>query len=309
MISILMATYNGQDFVAEQIESILGQSCQNYTLHIHDDASIDSTFDIIVRFAHKFPKKIIATQSSINSGSAKYNFLDMMISNKNDYVMLSDQDDIWLLDKVERTLDRMKKMESEFGADTPLLVHTDLRVVSQDATCITSPSFRVAMNSDFSRTMLKHQIIQNTFTGCTVMYNRSLADLITKKPDFYVMHDWWLMLLASAFGKIAYLDSQTVLYRQHGKNVVGAYDVRRLTYKVNKLWRYNEITKALAETYAQAQSLLDVYRDKLDDEQIELLETYCLLPKMSKFERWRTICRLGTHKNGLARRIAHFIFI
>ena len=309
MISILMATYNGQAFIAEQIESILNQSCQSYVLYINDDASTDDTFDIVKRFAAEFPDKIIATKNSVNSGNAKHNFIDMMIRIKDDYVMLCDQDDIWLPDKIRITFDRIQELESEFGTDAPILVHTDLRVVSQDIDCIISLSFREAMNSDFSRTKLRDQIVQNTLTGCTVMYNRSMASLIIKKPNFMVMHDWWLMLIASAFGRIDSLNKQTVLYRQHDKNSIGAYDTRTLSYKLNKLRRYEDIKRALAETYLQSQSLLDMYRDKLDAEQVKLLETYCQIPDMPKFKRWQTIWQLGTFKNGLSRKIAQFIFI
>jgi len=309
MISILMATYNGQSYIARQIESILRQSCQDFVLYINDDASTDNTFHIAHKFASEFPEKIKISQNAENSGSAKYNFIDMMIAHKSDYVMLCDQDDVWLPDKIELTLAEMRRMESKYSSDTPILVHTDLRVVSEDLNRVISPSFKEAMNADYSRTKLRDQIIQNTLTGCTVMYNRSLAGLIDKKPGFMIMHDWWLMLIAAAFGQISSLDAQTLLYRQHGENAIGAKDVRKLTYKINKLRQYEDVKRALSETYLQAKSFLDTYKSKLTSEQIELLETYCRIPQMPKVKRWQTMLRLGTLKNGLSRKIANFIFV
>ena len=309
MVLILMAVYNGEAFIADQIKSILEQSYQDFVLYINDDASTDSTFDIAKQFSAEFPGKIIVTKNHANSGGAKHNFFDMMSKYKNDYIMLCDQDDIWLPDKIKVTLAEMKKAETTYTANTPILIHTDLRVVNENLSRIVSHSFKEAMNANYSRTLLRDQVIQNTLTGCTAMYNKSLANLIEKKPRFMVMHDWWLMLIASAFGEIVTIDEQTILYRQHSKNLIGAKDVRKLLYKVNKLLRYREIKTALSETYIQSQSFLDIYKDRLTSEQIELLEVYCKIPEMYKLKRLQTILRLGTRKNGLSRNIAYSMFV
>jgi len=309
MVSILLASYNGEKYITEQIDSLLCQTFQNFKLFICDDKSTDGTYSLILRYAEKYPDRILVAQNKENSSSAKYNFMQMMISHKDDYVMLCDQDDVWLPNKIEITLAKMKEMESRVGADSALLVHTDLRVVSEDLTTVISPSFKEAMNSNFNRVRLRDQIIQNTLTGCTVIYNRTLADLIDRMPRFMVMHDWWLMLIASAFGGIEGIDAQTVLYRQHNENSIGAKDVRKIRYKINKLVNYSDMKLALEETYLQAESFLSAYRAQLNDEQIELLETYCKIPGMSKIRRWQTMCRLGCLKNGISRKIASFIFV
>ena len=309
MISILLASYNGEKYITEQIESLLCQTFLDFKLFICDDKSTDNTFSLILEYAKKYPDKVLVTQNIENSSSAKHNFMQMMLSHKDDYVMLCDQDDVWLPNKIELTLARMKEMESRVGTDTALLVHTDLRVVSEDLATVISPSFKEAMNSNFSRAKLSDQIIQNTLTGCTVMYNRCLSDLIDRVPGFMVMHDWWLMLIASAFGEIDSVDAQTVLYRQHGKNSIGAKDVRKISYKINKLTHYSDMKRALDETYQQAESFLDAYNDQLNSEQTELLETYCKIPSMPKIRRWQTMCRLGCLKNGISRKIASFIFV
>jgi hypothetical protein len=172
-----------------------------------------------------------------------------------------------------------------------------------------SKSFMIAMNADYKKTKLRNQIIQNTLTGCTVMYNRALANLLLEIPEFMVMHDWWLMLIASSFGIIASIDEQTILYRQHGGNDIGAKDVRTIKYKIKKLLNYKDIKKAINDTYLQAQSLLDLFESKLTCEQKELLTMYCDVPNHSKLIRWITVCRLGVSKNGLARKIAHLMFV
>ena len=308
MISILLASYNGEKYIAEQIDSLICQTYQDFKLFISDDCSTDATFQIAKEYAKKHPAKIFAVQNEENSGSAKHNFMRMMIERKDDYMMLCDQDDVWLPGKIESTLAKMKDMEALFGSHTPILVHTDLRVVNDKLETI-SPSYKAAMNANFKKTKLRNQVIQNTLAGCTAMYNRTLADLVTETPEFMVMHDWWLNITASAFGKIVALDEQTVLYRQHGGNEIGANEINSIKGKARKSRQGNEIRKALKDTYPQAQSFLDTYSDKLTKKQQRLLRTYSDIPNHSKLIRCITICRLGTLKNGLARKIAQTIWV
>jgi len=308
MIAILLASYNGEQFIAEQIKSLLAQTVQDFKIYINDDKSTDATWKIVSDFAKENPDKIVIYQNEVNSGAAEHNFINMMIKCKDDYIMLCDQDDVWLPNKIELTFSKMKTMEAEFGKDTPLLVHTDLTVVDENLE-IVSPSFKAAMNANYGKMKLRNQIIQNTLTGCTVMYNKALASLITDIPQYMVMHDWWLMLCAAAFGKIAALDEQTILYRQHRKNEVGAKDVRTLSYKFKRFFNYSEIKTALNITYMQAQSFYTMFEGKLSDSQKKLLTAYCDIPNHNKFVRAYKIWHLGTLKNGFSRRVAQFMFI
>ena len=308
MISILMTSFNGERFIGEQIASLLAQTLQDFKLYIQDDKSTDNTFAIVEKYAEKHPDKIHAAQNTENSGCAKLNYIRMMIAHKNDYLMLCDQDDVWLPDKIEVTLAKMREMEAKYGAKTPLLVHTDLRVVDNELETI-SPSFKAAMNANYEKTKLHNQVIQNTLTGCTVMYNRVLAELITEAPTFMAMHDWWLMLIASAFGEIGSLDKQTILYRQHSENEIGAKDVRTLSYKINRVLNRAEIKEALSSTYAQAQGFLDVFNNSLSADQKKLLEAYIDIPNHYKLARIIIVFRLGVFKNGFSRKIAQIIFI
>lgn len=309
MITILLAAYNGERFITEQIESLLSQTVQDFKLYITDDKSTDATWEMLSDLAEKNPDKIAIYQNEINSGGAKYNFLKMMSEHSDDYVMLCDQDDVWLPDKIEKTIKKMCEMEKKYGAETPLLVYTDLKIVDENLKTI-SPSYKAAMNANFSKTSLRNLISQTTLAGCAAMYNRALSNMLTDTPSFIVMHDWWIMLVASAFGKIDHIDEQTVLYRQHGSNDVGAKDVRKLGFKLHKMLHNDEIKKALSETYTQAASFLEVYSDRLAEEQKALLTAYINIPnKRCKLARMIEICRLGSLKNGFSRKLAHLLYI
>jgi glycosyltransferase involved in cell wall biosynthesis len=302
-----MAAYNGENFIARQIDSIITQSRQDFILYINDDASTDNTFEILQQYAEKYPRKVQISQRSENSGDAKHNFIDMMISHKADYVMLCDQDDVWLPNKIEVTLNKMKAVE-KLHPNTPVLIHTDLKVADQNLR-ILMPSYKKATNRNYNRTAFNQALTLNNVSGCTVMYNRALSNLIERKPDNFIMHDWWLQLIAAAFGKIGHTDEATILYRQHGGNSVGAKDTRTLSYKLKHLRHSDYIKERIQSTYPQAESFLKIYREKLTDAQKKLLEQFISIPKMKKINRWRTICKLGVFMDGFSRNAAYFLFV
>jgi len=303
-----MATYNGELHLRQQLDSLFSQTLTDFSLHVQDDASTDGTWDILTEYRNLYPNKIFLTRRDQNSGSSKHNFLELITKIQEDYVMLCDQDDVWMPDKIEKTLDKMRFLENKHNS-CPLLVFADLRVVDRQLNVI-SNSYKKSMNSNFNRTRFNQVLIQNVITGCTTMYNRNLAELFHNKwPSYCVMHDWWIMLVASAFGQIDCLYDQTILYRQHGQNEIGAKDVRTLTYKINRLSNADKIKKAIRETYWQAECFLDMYKTELTDTQKATIKSYCDIPKQNKFRRWTTLLRIGSLKSGFSRKIAHFIFV
>ena len=167
----------------------------------------------------------------------------------------------------------MEKAEEQAGKETPVLVHTDLTVVDEDLRVLAS-SYRHTVNGNWQRTALHWELAQNTVTGCTAMYNRALGDLLQDEPSFFVMHDWWLALTASAFGLIVPLDEATILYRQHGDNAVGAKFVRSPRYLLRRLFDVKGYRKELAETFLQSESFYDAFRDRLSPEQRALTAGY-----------------------------------
>ncbi len=138
------------------------------------------------------------------------------------YVMFCDQDDVWLPDKIEITLAAMRELERQHGAETPLLVHTDLMVVDERLNRLGKSLWLFQCTEPQRLTKLNRLLMQNFATGCTVMINRALRDLAVPVPAEALMYDWWLALVATAFGRVAAVEDPTVLYRQHGRNDTGA---------------------------------------------------------------------------------------
>lgn len=224
-IDVLMATYNGEKYIETQIQSLLNQTDQNFCLYICDDHSKDNTKAIIEKYAKDYPEKIKIIVSEKNLGAIQnFSFLlnHSMNHSKADYVMFADQDDIWMKDKIEKSLAKMKHLEKVHGKDLPLLVHTDLTVVDQNLNILGQSFWKYTHLKPFSFHTTNRFLVQNVVTGCTMMLNRQLCQLSLPVPNEALMHDWWIALTAATFGKIGIVNEPTILYRQHGSNTLGA---------------------------------------------------------------------------------------
>ena len=308
MISILLASYNGEKYIAEQIQSVLSQTVQDFKLLINDDRSTDSTFAIILEYAQRCPEKIFVSKNRKNTGGAKHNFLKMIIEHKDDYIMLCDQDDVWLPDKVQKSLDEIRAMEQKHGTNTPILVHSDLKVVDANLNVI-SLSYEKMANTSFAKRSLNNLLTMNIAAGCTAMYNRALAGLIASEPDYFVIHDWWLALTASAFGRIGTIHEPTILYRQHGNNDIGAKKVLSFGYIRYVLTHLDEMAVKVNNSYKQAGSFLKFYHDLLSVKQRELLQAYMLIPRLSGIGRLKTVFKHKTFMHSFSRKVAQILIL
>ena len=308
-ISIVMATYNGEKYLSEQIDSIIKQTYTDWELIIRDDGSSDGTTDIILEYVRRYPVKIRFIIDTGNNLGVSQNFIYILSHTKAEYVMFCDQDDIWLQDKINVTLNKMDETEAKYGADMPVLVHTDLKVVDKDLNII-SNSFRRYQNLDpFKGANLNRLLVQNTITGATVMVNRALADKIRLLPEHCIIYDWWIGLVAAAFGKIDYVPSATILYRQHRDNVTGAKKWGLFFILKTLIKGRAHIRAGLLRTQLQAESFLSIFKNELEGKDLELLVVYSTIKKRSFFiKRW-ILVRYRLLKAGFIRNIGLFLNI
>ena len=284
MITVLLATYNGKKHLGAQLDSLLAQSYKDFKIIIRDDGSTDGTTDIINRYASENPDKI-SVASGTPTGSACGNFSALFDLADDDYIMFCDQDDIWLPEKIEKTLAAMQKAEQN-NPDTPILVHSDLRVVDEnlDTVCESFFDFQQIFQN---KVTLPRLLVQNYVTGCTMMINRKLKTLCGSIPEECAMHDWWLALVCSLFGEIVCIDEPTMLYRQHGGNQVGAKAAKGVGFIKRKLATINRVRENYNATYTQARIMLERYRDTIAEEQLEILEAYCQMARSGKLKKIR----------------------
>ncbi|HEX2944788.1 MAG TPA: glycosyltransferase family 2 protein [Clostridia bacterium] len=307
IVTILMAAYNGEKYISEQIESIIDQSYSNWKLVIQDDCSTDNTCIVAADYVQKYEGKIILFRRSKPSGSAKKNFFDMLKYSGTDYIMTCDQDDVWLPDKIKITVNKMIELERLNRVNLPILIHTDAKVVDSELKVLADSLFAY-QKLDNRRDKLNNLLVQNEITGCTMMINRALLEKVKCIPEKAIMHDWWFALLASALGRIGYINEPTVLYRQHDENEVGAKNVDSFKYIINRIFSGSSIQSALSDTYLQAKDFVDTFREQLSEKQLEVIDAYLSLPNVNKIKRIYKISKYDFWKSGKARRMGQIIF-
>lgn len=269
-IEILLATYNGERFLREQIDSILMQEYANWRVLARDDGSSDSTVSILEEYAGRFPDRFHVLPASTGTGHPKWNFLKLMEASTSEYVCFADQDDVWLSHKLTVTMQAMGRLEARHGRNSPLLAFTDLRVVNEQLGTIAESLWKLHGLKARQVNHLARLIGQNVVTGSTAMANRRLVELALRMPKEADMHDSWIALVASAFGAGEAVAAQTVLYRQHGDNVLGAIEMEK-TSKTDAPRDNKEQQRRLDLMAQQARGMLCSFGDELPKDKLHLL--------------------------------------
>lgn len=201
MISVCLATYNGEDFIKEQIDSILPQLTDHDEIVISDDSSTDNTVNII----KSYEDKRIRLYNNQLSKSPVFNFENALKHAKGDYIFLCDQDDIWLPDKLKTIIPYFEKYD---------LIVSDCQVVDENLNILEN-SFFLSLKSGkgFWRNFIK-----NTYLGCCMAFKKEVLDYALPFPSKIAMHDIWLGLSVELNGRSYFLQKPLMLYRRHNNN-------------------------------------------------------------------------------------------
>lgn len=274
-VEILLAAYNGERFLREQLDSLLAQTWGAWHLTVSDDGSSDGTPAILDGYAAQYPDRIRRVRHEGRFGNARDHFFWLMKECEASYMMFCDQDDVWHPDKVEKTMRALLAAEAEAGADVPLLVFTDLTPTDEKLRPIASSLMKMQKQNP-TATDYRNILFQNIVTGCTSALNRPLARLAEQctTPKETIMHDWWLALVAGRFGRMVYIGDSTMFYRQHRENSVGAQAVDTLPYIFYKLSHMTVFQKSIEDKKRQAATFLKTYTDALSAEEKRFLEAF-----------------------------------
>lgn len=256
LIYILLGTYNGSEYLNEMLQSIVEQSHQTWHMIIRDDSSQDRTVEKIKKWVGKDRRIQFIEDKQGNLGAA-LNFFELMevaMKDAGQYFAFADQDDVWKADKLKNQISKIKEAENKYGKETPILIHSDLEVVDKKLNLIHKSFMNYQQTRHEEIEPLKVLIVQNFVTGCSAMFNRSLLRASLPVPEKVVMHDWWLALNAAAFGKILFLKSPLIQYRQHSKNEVGAKSFWEILKSISI--RSNRGREYFLSSVHQAKSLL-----------------------------------------------------
>lgn len=260
-ITVLMSTYNGERYLRQQIDSILQQSDVDVSLLVRDDGSTDHTLQILMDHQRKGQ---LQYYTGSNLGTA-YSFLQLLRDSPDSkYYAFSDQDDVWNKEKLSRALNLIEQKINN-NDKTPLLYAGNFK--------ITDRNLKVIAKSDdhYTTQTFANSIVYSCCTGCTMVMNKYLRDVICSKPlpEHILMHDDWIHKVCLAVGGKVVFDSQPMLfYRQHGDNVDGGIHTLK-----------DKIYKVLTEKHSQARvmssqlsELLRLYNDQMPSDNLRLLK-------------------------------------
>jgi len=301
-IEVLLSTYNGEKYLKEQLDSLQNQTYKDFEIIARDDGSCDKTLQIL----KSYDIKIIESTKNLGAKKSFSTLLEYAVENSDSaYFMFCDQDDVWNYDKIEKTLEKMKELEIIHSSEIPLLIHTDLEVVDENLENISNSMWEyehiLPQYNSFSRLL-----IQNTITGCTMMINRKLALKCLNIPAEAIMHDWWIGLVASHFGKISYITIPTIKYRQHDKNTIGAKAKNNVstmkyildfTYSVVK--RDKEYINTLQVNIDQARNFYKIYKNELDNKTQNMLEDFCTIKEKTFLKKRIILIKYKLYKQSL----------
>ena len=307
MIDILLATYNSSTYLDHTIESIFKQDYEQWKLLIRDGGSNDNTLQIIEKYTQNYSDKVIFSPSS-EKACARENFSSLLLQSSSEYVMFCDHDDVWLPDKISKSLSAMKKHEEQMGRKAPLMLFTDKYVVDKNLSILSNSYFKY-QNLNPQRIKLNYLLVQNVPSGCTILINRAFADLCGAIPTQAVMHDHWLALIGATLGKMIYLDEPTLLYRQHNENYLGAS-------KYGWSYFFNKFTGGIKparerfyKNVNQSKCFIEYFGDRLNSNDLQLLSEFSSLENYSWLNRRKILLRRRIFKTGLGRNIGMFLIV
>lgn len=299
IVDILCAVLDGERFLPDFLRGLDEQAHANWRLWVRDDGSTDRTVELLQARARNDSRVTLLHIGGPKSGATRA-FAWLLEHTPADarYVMMGDADDVWLPNKIERSLGVLRSAEADVGAATPLLVHTDMTVVDEALRPI-ADSFWAYSGFDPEPATLRRIALRNVATGPAVLMNRALVDRVGQMPPEAIYHDGWCAMVAAGLGKIIAVPETTVLYRQHGANAVGAAQskakqslgdqLRAVSRGIHNsaLYRHNLVRMA-----KQARAYVERYGAEIAPAEREFLEAYAQIPSRPFLKRKLDVFRL-----------------
>lgn len=273
-VAVLMSTYNGEKYLKEQIDSILGQRGNfEISLYVRDDGSSDKTIDILEEYQKR---GMLQFYQGDNVGPAR-SFLLMVQKHRDyDFYSFADQDDVWDCDKLQEALNMMHGNASE-------LYTCNVRTIDQNNSIIESALFKTQKEKGY-----KAIVLNGNFLGCTMVFNQQLAKMIQQAelPNHVIMHDNYVACLCVlADGTIYYDNLPHMSYRLHGNNMVGAGKNfwQKISSRMKSFLKKRKVSIAF-----QSRELMKIYFSAINSEKREFLE--CIAGYQTNWRnKWKLI--------------------
>ena len=260
-IDILMATYNGEKYLVEQLDSIINQTYHNWNLLIRDDNSTDKTLEIIQNY-HKKDKRIKILKDNKGNLGIVRNFEELLKSSESEFIMFSDQDDIWVENKLDMYLKMIEKIKNK-----GFMIHSDAILFDKNKSNILKDTFisKKAINRGLENVFFNYFV-----QGATILISKEIKNFILPFPKEVYLHDRYIHLISELFFERIFVNKALIYYRQHGDNQIGAKNtVRELLSKRYFDERDRQLIKVIYNKYG---SLLTEDKRKLIEEYFKITD-------------------------------------
>ena len=260
-IDILMATYNGEKYLAEQLDSIINQTYHNWNLLIRDDSSTDRTLEIIQDYQKKDNRIKLLKDNKGNLGIVK-NFEELLKSSESEFIMFSDQDDIWVENKLDMYLKMIEKIKNK-----GFMIHSDAILFDKNKSNILKDTFisEKAINRGLENVFFNYFV-----QGATILISKEIKNFILPFPKEVYLHDRYIHLISELFFERIFVNKALIYYRQHGDNQIGAKNtIRELLSKRYFDERDRQLIKIIYNKYG---SLLTDDKKKLIEEYFKITD-------------------------------------
>lgn len=260
-IDILMATYNGQKYLVEQLDSIINQTYHNWNLLIRDDNSTDKTLEIIQNY-HKKDKRIKILKDNKGNLGIVRNFEELLKSSESEFIMFSDQDDIWVENKLDMYLKMIEKIKNK-----GFMIHSDAILFDKNKSNILKDTFisKKAINRGLENVFFNYFV-----QGATILISKEIKNFILPFPKEVYLHDRYIHLISELFFERIFVNKALIYYRQHGDNQIGAKNtIRELLSKRYFDERDRQLIKVIYNKYG---SLLTEDKKKLIEEYFKITD-------------------------------------
>lgn len=260
-IDILMATYNGEKYLAEQLDSIINQTYHNWNLLIRDDNSTDRTLEIIQDYQKKDNRIKLLKDNKGNLGIVK-NFEELLKNSESEFIMFSDQDDIWIENKLDMYLKMIEKIKNK-----GFMIHSDAILFDKNKSNILKDTFisKKAINKGLENVFFNYFV-----QGATILISKEIKNFILPFPKEVYLHDRYIHLISELFFERIFVNKALIYYRQHGDNQIGAKNtIRELLSKRYFDERDRQLIKIIYNKYG---SLLTDDKKKLIEEYFKITD-------------------------------------
>lgn len=278
-ILVLLSTYNGETYLEEQINSILMQKGCQVKLLIRDDGSTDATKEILREYQQgPYQDYFFPVLEGRNIGAAR-SFFELFreaASFQYEYYALADQDDIWFPDKLYRAVSLIRQEETKKRGQ-PVVYCSAKQLVDAKL-----QPLKAAVQYPNITTSFGNALVENMCTGCTCVVNRELMQILKKGiPEFTIMHDFWIYLVGTCFGRVIYDKEARILYRQHERNKIGAASSLLKNYE-RRIRNFHQHRGQLSR---QAKEFLRLYSADMPQKEKRLIKEFLSAKKNYKIRK------------------------